>query len=160
MKTRVLLFVTALSLFIVITNLHAQVTAFRYQGRLNDGENFANGSYVLTFTLFSVSNGVGQVGSPLTNVATAVSNGLFTVTLDFGNQFPCAKSWLEIAVRTNGGGSFFTLSPRQALTPAPYAITAGSVVSGGLNPAPMAMRSRPITMPILLAAHSTATARM
>jgi hypothetical protein len=39
MKTRVRLFVTALSLFIVSTNLHAQGTAFTYQGRLNDGAN-------------------------------------------------------------------------------------------------------------------------
>src|ERR1039457_6602166 len=39
MKTRVRLFVTALSSFIVITNLHAQGTAFTYQGRLNDGAN-------------------------------------------------------------------------------------------------------------------------
>jgi hypothetical protein len=39
MKTRVRLFVTALSLFIVMTNLHAQGTAFTYQGRLNDGAN-------------------------------------------------------------------------------------------------------------------------
>ncbi|HWX21062.1 MAG TPA: hypothetical protein VN578_14270 [Candidatus Binatia bacterium] len=28
----------------------------------------------------------------LTNAATAVSNGLFTATVDFGNQFP---GWLE-----------------------------------------------------------------
>ncbi|HNI61280.1 MAG TPA: hypothetical protein PKW11_15155, partial [Pseudomonadota bacterium] len=35
----------------------------------------------------------------------AVTNGLFTVTLDFGNQFPGADRWLEIGVRTNGGGT-------------------------------------------------------
>jgi hypothetical protein len=40
---------------------------------------------------------------------------------------------MEIAVRTNGNGAFTTLSPRQPLTPAPYAITAGSVVTGGLS---------------------------
>src|SRR5206468_5329073 len=34
--------------------------------------------------------------------------------------------WLEISVRTNGGGAFSTLSPRQALTPSPYAIFAGT----------------------------------
>ena len=51
-----------------------------------------------------------------------VSNGLFTAVLDFGNNFPGADRWLEIKVGTN------TLVPRQKLTPAPYAITAGSVV--------------------------------
>jgi trimeric autotransporter adhesin len=132
MKTRILLLVRGLSLFTVITSLHAQGTAFTYQGRLNDGANPANGNYDLTFALFSVSNGVGQVGATLTNTPAAVSNGLFTVTLDFGNQFPGAARWLEIGVRTNGAANFFTLTPRQSLTPAPYAITAGTVISGGL----------------------------
>jgi hypothetical protein len=58
---------------------------------------------------------------------------LFTVTLDFGAAaFPGFDRWLEISVRTNGSGSFATLSPRQALTPTPYAITAQNLVSGGL----------------------------
>jgi formylglycine-generating enzyme required for sulfatase activity len=100
----------------------AQGTAFNYQGRLNDGVNPANGSYDLTFSLFNASNGVGQVGGILTNSAIAISNGMFTVALDFGNQFPGADRWLEIGVRTNGGTLFTTLSPRQKLTPAPYAI--------------------------------------
>jgi hypothetical protein len=54
------------------------------------------------------------------------------VTLDFGNQFPGANRWLEIDVRTNGNGTFNTLSPRQAVTPAPYAIysaNAGTAVT-------------------------------
>jgi len=112
----------------------AQGTAFTYQGRLNDGVNLANGNYDLTFALFSLSSGAGgQVGSALTNSTIGVTNGLFTVTLDFGNQFPGADRWLEIGVRTNGNGAFTTLTPRQKLTPAPYAITAGNVVSGGIT---------------------------
>ena len=55
-----------------------------------------------------------------------MTNGLFTVTLDFGNQFPGADRWLEIAVRTNGGVSFTPLAPRQPLTPTPYAVTAAN----------------------------------
>ena len=105
----------------------AQGTAFTYQGRLNSGGDPAAGSYDLTFTLFSTSSGAGQVGSTVTNLATAVSNGLFTVTLDFGNQFPGAARWLEIGVRTNGSGAFTTLAPRQPLTASPYAVTAGNV---------------------------------
>jgi hypothetical protein len=109
-----------------VSSVRAQGTAFTYQGRLNNGTNPATGSYDLTFTLFSVSNGVGQVGSPLTNAVTSVSNGLFTATLDFGNQFTGASRWLEIGVRSNGVGTFQTLTPRQSLTPLPYSIYAES----------------------------------
>src|SRR5207249_8464707 len=35
--------------------------------------------------------------------------------------------WLEVGVRTNGGGAFTTLSPRQRITAAPYAITASNL---------------------------------
>jgi hypothetical protein len=111
----------------------AQGTAFTYQGRLNSGGAPANGSYDLRFIVYDNSAGGSQQGPIITNAATAVSNGLFTVTLDFGNVFPGAARFMEIAVRTNGNGAFTTLSPRQPLTPAPYAITAGSVVTGGLS---------------------------
>jgi hypothetical protein len=108
----------------------AQGTAFTYQGRLNDGANPANGSYDLRFALYDAANAGNQQGNLLTNSATAVTNGLFTVTLDFGNQFPGAARWLEIAVRTNGVGAFATLAPRQALTPTPYAVTSGQLSPG------------------------------
>jgi hypothetical protein len=110
----------------------AQGTAFTYQGQLNDGVSPASGIYDLRFAIYDSLSGGTQQGSLLTNSAVPVSNGLFTVTLDFGNQFPGAARWLEISVRTNNAVNFFTLSPRQPLTPAPYAITAGNVVGGGL----------------------------
>ena len=112
------------ALFATRSPLCAQGTTFNYQGRLNNGGGLANGSYDLTFALFSVSNGVGQVGNTLTNAATAVSNGLFIVTLDFGNQFTGANRWLEVGVRSNGGGAFTPLIPRQPLSAVPYALYA------------------------------------
>ena len=134
MKNR-LLTVLAITICSILTNSSglAQGTAFTYQGRLNNGANPANGSYDLTFALFAASSGGGPLNGVITNGSTPVSNGLFTVTLDFGANFPGAARWLEIAVRTNGNGAFATLSPRQPLTPAPYAITAGNVVTGGLS---------------------------
>ena len=48
------------------------------------------------------------------------------MALDFGSQFPGANRWLEIGVRTNGGGAFGLLTPRQPVTPTPYAITSAS----------------------------------
>jgi len=119
---------TTVSLFFgATTGALAQGTAFTYQGRLNDGSNPADGSYDLRFSLHDALSGGAQLGGAVTKSATGVTNGLFIVTLDFGNQFPSAGRWLEIGVRTNGGGAFETLAPRQALTATPYAITAGGV---------------------------------
>ena len=117
-----------------LSTAFAQSTAFTYQGRLTDGANAASGSYDLRFILYDAEAGGSQQGPILTNAATAVSSGFFTVTLEFGANFPGADRWLEIAVRTNGGGTFDTLSPRQKLALTPYAITAANVVSGGLAP--------------------------
>jgi len=114
----------------------AQSTAFTYQGRLNDGANAAAGIYDLRFAIYDSASGGVQQGNAVTNSATAISNGLFTVTLDFGNQFPGADRWLEIGVRMNGGGAFTTLSPRQPITAAPYAVqaaNAGSVAAANIN---------------------------
>jgi Chaperone of endosialidase len=109
-------------------------TAFTYQGRLADGGNSASGSYDLKFTLYDDASG-GSVSGVLTNAATPVTNGLFTVTLDFGAVFDGTALWLEIAVRTNGAGAFTQLNPRQPLTPAPfafYALTASNAVTAGV----------------------------
>lgn len=110
-----------------IPTLHAQGTAFTYQGRLEAGSVPATGLYDLQFNLHGAASGGGTLTAGITSAATPVTNGLFTVTLDFGNQFPGADRWLEIAARTNGGGAFSTLAPRQKLTATPYAITAGNV---------------------------------
>lgn len=68
----------------------------------------------------------------MTNSALAVTGGVFTVTLDFGDQFAGPNRWLEIGVRSNGIGVFTILNPRQPLTPAPYAMyaTAAGVANG------------------------------
>jgi hypothetical protein len=107
--------------------LHAQGTAFTYQGRLDNSGSPASGLYNFTFTIFDASNGVSPATLTLTNSAVAVTNGLFTTTLDFGGDvFSGNPAWLEIAVTTNGGANFTTLSPRQLLTPTPYAIFANT----------------------------------
>ena len=103
----------------------AQGTAFTYQGRLNNGGNPASGNYDLLFTLFDTNITGTAIAGPVTNLAVAVTGGLFTTLVDFGpNTFTGTSNWLEIAVSTNGANSFPTLSPRQQLTPVPFAITA------------------------------------
>src|SRR3974390_2182240 len=96
---------SALAVLALLTGVHraaAQATAFTYQGRLNDGGNPANGIYDLRFAIYDAASGGAQQGNSVTNTATGVINGLFTVMLDFGNQFPGADRWLEIGVRTTG----------------------------------------------------------
>ena len=135
-KLHSLFLITVLASLGGVHQAAAQGAAFTYQGRLNDGVNPANGDYDLTFSLFNAGTGGGQVGGTLTNSATVVSNGLFTTTLDFGaGVFTGPDLWLDISVRTNGGGAFTELVARQPLTPAPYAVfanTAGSL-AGGLS---------------------------
>jgi len=50
---------------------------------------------------------------------------LFTVIIDFGpGVFTGMKYWMQIEVESNRDTSFTTLTPRQELTPVPYAIFA------------------------------------
>ena len=134
-------FATLAAGFPLALPLFAQNSAFTYQGRLNDFQGPANGSYDLRFALFDTNGAGNQVGGTLTNSGVVIANGLFTVALDFGSgAFTGAGRWLEIAARTNGAAAFTTLVPRQAVTAAPLAIFAntagnlsGPVASGQLN---------------------------
>lgn len=117
---------------------HAQGSAFTYQGRLSDGVNPANGIYQLQFALLDAASAGTVIAGPLTNSVVAVSNGLFTVSLDFGlAAFSGDNRWLELGVRTNGSAAAFTLlAPRQPISATPYALraaVAGSVsnLNGG-----------------------------
>src|ERR1700722_12565904 len=133
MKKQLLLLLVALAVLAGVNQATAQGTAFTYQGRLMNGTNTANGSYDLTFSLYNAVTNGGIIAGPITNSATAVSNGLFIATLDFGaGVFTGTNYWLDIAVRTNSGGAFTELTPRQALTPTPYAIYAEGVGASGI----------------------------
>jgi hypothetical protein len=112
-------------------------TGFTYQGHLSDGVNAANGTYDWRFALYDAASGGNRVGPVLTNANTTVVNGSFTASLDFGAVFDGTACWLEVSVRTNGGAAdFTTLSPRQYLSPTPYALqatAAGTVPGGGIS---------------------------
>lgn len=102
-------------------------TAFTYQGRLKSAGQPANGNYDLKFTLYDAASGSGQIGSPVTIAPVVLTNGNFTVSLDFGAVFSGEARWLEIGVRTNGSSiPYGTPSARQPLTPTPYALYAPS----------------------------------
>src|SRR5437016_5198406 len=114
----------------------AQTSSFTYQGRLTDGGTAANGNYDLQFALFDSLSGGAQVGSTQTINTVAVSNGVFTVSLDFGaNSFPGASRFLEVSARPSGSGSFTLLTPRQQITSTPYAVRSLNAASADSVPA-------------------------
>lgn len=104
-------------------------TAFTYQGQLKQGGNHVNATADFQFTLFDVPAGGSPISVTVPVDAVTVTNGLFTVVLDFGTgMFGSEARWLDIAVRSPAGGGVFTpLSPRQAVLPAPLAQFALSV---------------------------------
>jgi hypothetical protein len=129
-QIKILLGVGLLVFCILITPIQgvAMGTAFTYQGRLTSGGTPANGSYDFQFILYDSLIGGNQVGPIIAKEGESVGNGLFMVQLDFGEGvFTGAVRYLEVLVRPAGnGGNYTTLSPRQNLTPVPYALNAAN----------------------------------
>ena len=140
MKIKLKLHLLLLTLLSLAGFAHAQGTAISYQGRLNHAGSPATGLHDFTFNVFDVEAGGTALATTVVLAAVPVTNGVFTVSLDFGpGLFTGAKRWLEIGVRTNGSvAAYSVLSPRQALTPSPYAIfattsgLASNVVNGSV----------------------------
>lgn len=109
--------ILALSTFSV-----GQSNEFTYQGRLLDNNLPMTAVYDFEFSLWdALANGT-QAGATQAVTGVAVTNGIFTVRLNFGAQFDGSPRFLQITVRPAGGGAFTTLAPRQPITSAPYAI--------------------------------------
>lgn len=101
-------------------------TTFTYQGMLSSTAGPSNGSFDFTFTLYNALTGGVQIGSTLTKSGVSVQNGFFAVDLDFGSVFTGELRYLELAVRQENTSAFTTLTPRQVITPAPYALWAAN----------------------------------
>jgi hypothetical protein len=108
----------------------AQTGIFTYQGRLTDGMVAASGTYEMQFSLFDSLAGPTQIGSTITNSTVLVTNGVFTVDLDFSPATPFATGadrFLAIAVRKAADPPGFTLlTPRKQIMSAPYSIRSDS----------------------------------
>ncbi|MBC7225944.1 MAG: hypothetical protein H5T61_01745 [Thermoflexales bacterium] len=104
-------------------------TAFTYQGYLKKGGTPYSGTCEFQFSLWDAAGtgspptGGNQIGTPQTKTGVQVTNGLFTIPdLDFGaGAFNGDARWLQITIKC-AGDSGYVLSPRQPLTPAPYAL--------------------------------------
>ena len=138
-KTLTILFMVWLVTLLVVCASQASPmgTAFTYQSRLIDANNPADGLYDFQFKLYDANVDGTQKGSTVIIDELDVIDGHFALELDFGNGiFDGNDRWLEIGVRQgelNDPNAYTTLTPRQQVTPTPYAIyakTAGSIPGG------------------------------
>lgn len=106
-------------------------TNFTYQGKLQKDAAPYTGTADMLFRLYDDVGAGAQVGADVTLAGVNVTDGLFTVDLDFGSVFDGTALWLEVQVLTPGEGDYTTLAPRQLLAAAPYALHALSAPSGG-----------------------------
>jgi hypothetical protein len=125
-----------LSVWLVCTLIVAGAQPFTYQGFLKHYDVSANGSYDFRFSLWDAASGGTQIGATLTLTNVNVTNGLFTVTLDFGSVWDGNPRFLQIAVRPANTGGYTTLSPRIPIMSAPYASFAFRVPWTGVQNAP------------------------
>ena len=111
-------------IFIFSLSAFAQTPAFTYQGRLNDSgaAQPTNGLYDFRFDLVDAAN--NPVGATQTLTGVQVTNGVFTVQLDFGSDpfTPGSNRYLRIGVKRSADPTYITLAPNQQLTSAPFAI--------------------------------------
>jgi hypothetical protein len=107
--------------------------AVSYQGHLEKNGAAYDGVADLRFRLFDAENAGVQIGTDLNFAGVAIDDGLFDVALDFGvNAFNGNARWLEIAAKTTGDANLITLTPRQAMRPAPYSVySLGGATTGG-----------------------------
>ncbi len=121
------------SIFVCLTagTAFAQTTEFTYQGKLTD-TGTPQAVYQMEFRLFGSAGGADQIGATIPNASVTVTQGFFTVPLDFGAvAFDGTDRFLEIAVKRNAGDPFTVLAPRQKITSAPYSITSANALKLG-----------------------------
>jgi hypothetical protein len=113
----------AVLLLLHIQFVHSQTTEFSYQGSLKNGSAPATGNHDFEFVLFDALSAGNQVGPVVPINGVPVTDGTFSVKLNFGNQFISGASrFLEIRVRPSGQAGMTILAPRQLLNSAPYSI--------------------------------------
>jgi len=139
-----------LALLILLTVPHGAAgigSDFTYQGQLEQNGSLADGACDFRFLLFdTIGSGVPptggtQIGTPVVAEGVHVSDGLFTLRLDFGAAAfnTGADRFLQVAVRCPGGsGAYQTLTSRQPLTAAPFALFASAVADGAVSSAKLA----------------------
>ncbi len=97
-------------------------TVFTYQGNLRKSGQPVNDSCSFRFSLWDALTGGVEQGSTQTLNSVQVQAGVFSVQLDFGNQFTGDARWLQTAVKCSGESAYTMLTPRQPVNAVPYAL--------------------------------------
>lgn len=106
---------------------------FTYQGELLANGQSMTGNYDFSVNVYNTATGGVNVGGQFFSNVT-VTNGLFTLTVDLGNAlFAGDERWLELSVSTVNAPTLTTLSPRQLISNAPFAIHAQFVGLDGVD---------------------------
>ena len=100
-------------------------TAIKYNGHFKDNGNPANGIYDVIFGLWDVAEG----GDPNVNrkascafTGVTVEDGALSASPNFGDVFSGQAYWLEIQIKKSNQQDYTTLTPRQPLEAAAYAL--------------------------------------
>ena len=124
-----------------VAHAATQIAQFTYQGRLQLNGQPATGSFNMTFSLFDAQTNGTQVGSTITITGIAVTDGAFSVNLNYPDAFTGTQLWLDITVNGQPLGS------RQAITATPVAQFAMNGASALYynNQSPSSAASPPVT---------------
>lgn len=105
-------------------------STFSYQGKLKKGGTPVSNTCDFRFSLWDqMGTGVPptggtQIGNTESESGISVTDGLFTVDLNFGSSaFDGQERYLQITVKCTGDSDFSTLSPRQPIYATPYALS-------------------------------------
>jgi hypothetical protein len=116
-------------------------TAFSYQGLLKKGGAPFTGNCDMQFKLYDAAIGGNLLGTvtPLP-LPVVVTNGLFTTSIDFGDQFQGGYRYLEPLVSCPAGSSpSFQSLGLQGIYPAPYALSLrpGAIIESSATDPPL-----------------------
>jgi len=128
--------VVFLNLSIAISLLVGRITlaqtplgmGFTYQGEVQQNGNPVDGTLHLRFSLWDAPTDGNQIGFDQVISDVPVAEGVFTVTLNEGEEFGASpfnrdSRWLQIEICDNAAcDSSTTLNPRQPLTATPYSL--------------------------------------
>jgi hypothetical protein len=112
----------------------AVTTKFTQQGQLKRNGALFTGTCDMRFTLWDAATAGTQLASYTPPAQVPVSDGVFTVEIDFGAQFKGDARWVQTEAKCADDAGYASL-PRVALNPTPYAIglVPGSQTIGSLG---------------------------